>query len=77
MDARLIRMQAAKDYLALASLCEVQAAKAPDKFSRYQLLSLAESYRTLAESTAALDSSAKALETVRQAPRPHTLTVLG
>ena len=44
--------------------CEIEAAKAPDKFSRYQLLSLAESYRTLAESTEALDSSAKALETV-------------
>jgi len=44
--------------------CESEAAKAPDKFSRYQLLSLAESYRTLAESTAALDRSAKALETI-------------
>jgi hypothetical protein len=44
--------------------CEIEAAKAPDKFSRYQLLSLAGSYRTLAESTAVLDRSAKALEIV-------------
>jgi len=57
-------MQMAKDYLALALRCEGEAAKAPDKFSRYQLLSLAESYRTLAESAVALDRSAKALETI-------------
>jgi len=48
----------AQDYLAMASHCESEAAKAQDKFLRYQLLSFAESYRTLAESTAALERSA-------------------
>jgi hypothetical protein len=57
-------MTAARDYLKLALHCESEAAKARDKFSRYQLLSLAESYRTLAESKAVLDRSAKALETI-------------
>ena len=59
-----MRMRKAKDFLELASHCESEAAKAQDKFLRYQLLSFAESYRMLAESTAALDRSAKALETV-------------
>jgi hypothetical protein len=66
---RLMRMEAAKDYLALASLCEIQAAKAQDRFSRYQLLSFAESYRMLAESAAAMDRSAKALETIEMLRR--------
>jgi hypothetical protein len=57
-------MTAAKDYLELALICESEAAKARDKFSRYELSSLAESYRTLAKSTALLDRSAKAVETV-------------
>jgi hypothetical protein len=57
-------MQKAKDFLELASHCESEAAKAQDKFLRYQLLSFAESYRTLAESAVALDRSAKALETI-------------
>jgi len=59
-----MHMETAKDYLALATLCEIQAAKAPHKFSRYQLLSLAHSYRTLAESTVVLDRSTKALEII-------------
>ena len=53
-----MRIQMAQDYLAMASHCESEAAKAQDKFLRYQLLSFAESYRTLAESTAALERSA-------------------
>jgi hypothetical protein len=57
-------MRTAKDHLELASHCEGEAAKAQDKFSRYQLLSFAESYRVLVESTTALDRSAKALETI-------------
>jgi hypothetical protein len=57
-------MLIANDYLELASHCESEAAKAQDRFSRYQLLSFAESYRVLAESSAALDRSAKALETI-------------
>ena len=57
-------MRKAKDFLELASHCESEAAKAQDKFLRYQLLSFAEGYRMLAESTAALDRSAKALEAV-------------
>ena len=65
-------MQMAKDYLALALRCEGEAAKAPDKFSRYQLLSLAESYRTLAESTAALERSAEALENMRRKAQGRT-----
>jgi len=67
-------MQNAKHYLELASHCESEAAKAQDKFLRYQLLSFAESYRMLAESTAALERSAEALE--KHAPkgtRPHVL----
>ena len=59
-------MQKAKDFLELASHCESEAAKAQDKFLRYQLLSFAESYRTLAESTAALERSAEALENTRR-----------
>ena len=43
--------------------CESEAAKAQDKFLRYQLLSFAESYRTLAESTAALERSEGPLKT--------------
>ena len=35
-------MQKARDFLELASHCESEAAKAQDKFLRYQLLSLAE-----------------------------------
>ena len=62
-------LQKAKDYLALASHCESEAAKAQDKFLRYQLLSFAESYRTLAESTAALERSAEALENTRRKAR--------
>jgi hypothetical protein len=61
-----MRMQMVKDYLVRALHCESEAVKAPDKFSRYQLLSLAESYRTLAESTAALERSAEALENMRR-----------
>ena len=57
-------MTTARDYLELALHHESEATKAKDKFSRYQLLSFAESYRTLAESAAALDRSAKALETI-------------
>ena len=64
-----MRMQTAKDYLELALHCESEAAKTQDKFSRYQLSSLAESYWTLAESTAVLDRSAKALETVEMLRR--------
>ena len=60
-----MRMQKAQDYLALASQCESEAAKAQDKFLRYQLLSFAESYRVLAESTTALQRSAAALENMR------------
>ena len=45
--ARLVGMRTAREYLELASHCESEAAKAQDKFSRYQLLSFAESYRTL------------------------------
>ena len=56
-------LQRAKDYLAMASHCESEAAKAQDKFLRYQLLSFAESYRTLAESTAALERSEGPLKT--------------
>jgi len=55
-------MTAAKDYLELASRCEREAAKARDNFSRYELSSLAESYRTLAKSMALLDRSARAVE---------------
>ena len=72
-----MRMQKAKDFLELASHCESEAAKAQDKFLRYQLLSFAESYRMLAESTAALDRSAKALEAVdmrRKAQVPHVIS---
>ena len=50
------------DYLELALRCEIEAARARDKLSRYELSSLAESYRTLAKSTALLDRSAKAVE---------------
>ena len=59
-----MRMQKAKDFLELASHCESEAAKTQDKFLRYQLLSFAESYRTLAESTVVLDRSTKALEII-------------
>jgi hypothetical protein len=59
-------MQKARDFLELASHCESEAAKAQDKFLRYQLLSFAESYRVLAESTAALERSAEALENMRR-----------
>ena len=58
-----MRVQKAQDYLALGSHCESEAAKAQDKFLRYQLLSFAESYRTLAESTAALERSEGPLKT--------------
>ena len=64
-------MQKAKDFLELASHCESEAAKAQDKFLRYQLLSFAESYRTLAESTAALERSA-ALENMRRKAQGRT-----
>ena len=50
------------DYLELALHCESEAAKARDKFSRYELSSLAGSYRTLAKSTALLNCSATAVE---------------
>ena len=60
-----MRIQMAQDYLAMASHCESEAAKAQDKFLRYQLLSFAESYRVLAESTTALQRSAAALENMR------------
>ena len=65
-------MQKAQDYMALASHCESEAAKAQDKFLRYQLLSFAESYRTLAESTPALERSAEALENMRRRAQGHT-----
>ena len=55
-------MTAAKEYLELALHCESEAAKARDKFSRYELSSLAESYRMLAKSTALLNCSATAVE---------------
>ena len=67
-----MRMQMAQDYLAMASHCESEAAKAQDKFLRYQLLSFAESYRMLAESTAALDRSAEALENMRRKAQGRT-----
>jgi len=59
-------MQKAKDFLELASHCEREAAKVQDKFLRDQLLSFAESYRVLAESTTALECSAEALENTRR-----------
>ena len=65
-------LQKAKDYLALASHCESEAAKVQDKFFRYQLLSFAESYRTLAESSAALERSAEALENMRRKAQGRT-----
>ena len=65
-------MQKAKDFLELASHCESEAAKVQDKFLRYQLLSFAESYRTLAESTAALERSAEALENMRRKAQGRT-----
>ena len=58
-------MQKAKDFLELASHCEREAAKVQDKL-RDQLLSFAESYRVLAESTTALECSAEALENTRR-----------
>ena len=61
-----------KDFLELASHCESEAAKAQDKFLRYQLLSFADSYRTLAESTAALERSAEALENMRRKAQGRT-----
>jgi hypothetical protein len=61
---RLVGMRTAREYLELAAHCEGEAAKVQDRSSRYQLLSFAESYRTLAESAAAMDCSAKALETI-------------
>ena len=61
-----------EDYLELALYCESEAAKAQDKFMRYQLLSFAESYRMLAESTAALDRSAEALENMRRKAQGRT-----
>jgi len=60
--ARLGGMRMAKDYLELAANCESKAAKAQDRFSRYQLISFAENYRMLAESATALDRSAKFLK---------------
>jgi hypothetical protein len=71
MVACLVGMRTARDYLELASHCESEAANAQDKFSRYQLLSFAESYRVLAESTTALDRSAKALETIDKHRKAH------
>jgi hypothetical protein len=67
--ARLVGMRTAKDYLELASHCESEAGKVQDKFLCYQLLSFAESYRTLAESTAALERSEEALENMRRKAR--------
>ena len=67
--ARLVGMRTAREYLELASHCESEAAKAQDKFSRYQLLSFAESYRMPAESAAMVDRSSNALETIRHAPK--------
>jgi len=71
-----MRMQKAQDYLALGSHCESEAAKAQDKFLRYQLLSFAESYRTLAESTAALERSAEALENMRRRAQGRMLSAM-
>jgi hypothetical protein len=59
-------MQNAKAYLELALHCESEAAKAQDKFLHFQLLALAERYRTLAESTALLKHSVKAVENMRR-----------
>ena len=70
--ARLVGMRTAREYLELASHCESEAAKAQDKFLRYQLLSFAESYRTLAESTTALERSAEALENMRRKAQGRT-----
>jgi len=67
-----MRIQMAQDYLAMASHCESEAAKAQDKLLRYQLLSFAENYRTLAESTAALERSAEALENMRRKAQGRT-----
>ena len=68
-------MQKAKDFLELASHCESEAAKVQDKFLRDQLLSFAESYRVLAESTTALECSAEALENMRRrAQGPHVIS---
>ena len=67
-----MRVQKAKDLLELASHCESEAAKVQDKFLRYQLLSFAESYRTLAKSSAALERSAEALENMRRKARGRT-----
>ena len=64
-------LQKAKDYLALASHCESEAAKAQDKFSRYELFALAESYRMLSESTVLLERSAKVVETVDKRRKPQ------
>jgi hypothetical protein len=64
-------MRTAREYLELASHCESEAAKAQDKFSRYQLLSFAESYRMLAESAAAMDRSARSLETIDKHRKAH------
>jgi hypothetical protein len=73
--ARLAGRRMAKDYLELAANCESEAAKAQDRFSRYQLLSFAENYRMLAESAAALDRSAKALKPLTTTER-HTANEL-
>jgi hypothetical protein len=69
--ARLVGMRTAREYLELASHCESDAAKVQDKFSRHQLLSFAENYRMLAESAAAMDRSAKALETINKNRKAH------
>ena len=67
--ACLIGMKTSEDYLELAVQCEIEAAKVRDKVSCRQLLALAKSYRTLAESTVLLEQTAKAVETVDMRPR--------
>ena len=55
----------------IALHCASEAAKAQDKFSRYELFALAESYRMLSESTALLERSAKVVETVDKRRKPQ------
>jgi hypothetical protein len=57
-------MRRREDYLELALQYAREAAKAQDSCSRYQLLTLAESYQALAQSTGLLERSAKAVEAV-------------
>jgi hypothetical protein len=60
-----------KEYLKLAMHYERAAADARDNFSRNELLTFAQSYRTLAQSTAVLHRSAKALEAINRRRKPE------